>query len=185
MNFTHPSGSYTGPATPTYIRYFSDRYRTRAPPYGASPSVPPARRPYPLQTVEDIIDRGYLAQPTGDPVTAVLTDHSHTRWLALDDAIRQIRARYDIYARNMTGILYASAAAMNAYHTWRAERGWPSDRQVDNLQRTLQELAGQERDERNQLWRDLARIRETLPDVAQEYLGAQRKLALLDGGDPA
>jgi hypothetical protein len=140
-----------------------------------------------IQTVEDVIARGYLAIPTGDPVTAVLTDKRATSWLGLDDAIRQIRARYELYSRNMNGILYSSAAATNALHTWKAERGWYNERQLDNQQKTLQNLYAQEREERISLWRDIARVRATLPEVVQQYLAAHRKLSLLDDtgcGDP-
>lgn len=135
------------------------------------------------QTVEDLIARGYLAIPTGDPVTATLADKRHTAWLGLDDAIRQIRARYELYERNMHGILYGTAAATNALHTWHAERGWPSDRQLDNLHKTLQNLYGQQREERVSLWRDLSRVRATVPEAVQLYLSAWRKRALLDDAE--
>ena len=135
------------------------------------------------QTVEDLIARGYLAIPTGDPVTAMLTDKRHTTWLGLDDAIRLIRTRQDAYRQNMDGILYATAAATNALHTWEAERGWPSDRQLDNTHKTLQNLYAQQREERVSLWRDIARVRATLPEVVQLHLAAHRKLDLLDDTD--
>lgn len=132
------------------------------------------------QTVEEIIAGGYLAIPTGDPVTAILTDRRHTAWLGLDDAIAQIRSRYALYEENMNGILYATAAATNALHKWRAERGEPSEKQLDNLQKNLQSLYAQERQERVSLWQDISRLRVTLPEAAQGYLAAQRKLTLLD-----
>lgn len=132
------------------------------------------------QTVEEIIAGGYLAIPTGDPVTAILTDRRHTAWLGLDDAIAQIRSRYALYEDNMNGILYATAAATNALHKWRAERGEPSEKQLDNLQKNLQTLYAQERQERVSLWQDISRLRVTLPEAAQGYLAAQRKLTLLD-----
>lgn len=138
-----------------------------------------------VQTVESIIARGYLAVPTGDPVTVLLTDRRHTAWLGLDDAIGQIRARYLLYARNMRSILYATAAATNALHTWKAERGWYNERQLDNQHKTLQSLYAQEREERLSLWRDLARVRATFPEIVQQYLSAERKLTLLEdsGGE--
>lgn len=145
------------------------------------------RRDAPVQTVEDVIARGYLVAQHDEPAAAILTDRRDTAWLGLDDAITQIRARYEIYEQNKRDILYASASATNALHTWKAERGWPSDRQLDNLQRTLQNLYAQEREERVSLWRDVARIRAELPEAAQVYLTAQRKLQLLDaprGGAP-
>ena len=151
-------------------------------------TCPPGPSRYaPLQTVEDIIARGYLAIPGGDSTTAILNDKRDTSWLGLDDAIRQIRARYQLYARNMNGILYATAAATNTLHTWKAERGWYNERQLDNQQKTLQNLYAQEREERTSLWRDLARVRATLPEVVQQYLAAHRKLSILDdigGEDP-
>ena len=115
------------------------------------------RRKIPVQTIEDVITRGYLAVPDSDPAAAILTDRRDTAWFGLDDTITQVRARYEIYERNLRDILYATAAATNAMHTWKAERGWPSDRQLDNLHKTLQNLYSQERDERVTLWRDVAR----------------------------
>lgn len=49
----------------------------------------------------------------------------------------------------------------------------------------LQNLYSQERDERVTLWRDVARLRSQLPEAAQTYLTAHRKLQLLDtpGGE--
>jgi len=140
------------------------------------------RREAPIQTVEDVIAHGYLAVPSSEPVGAILTDRRHTAWLGLDDAISQIRVRYEIYEQNQRGLLYATASATNALHTWKAERGWPSDRQLDNLQKTLQNLYAQEREERVSLWRDVARVRAELPEAAQAYLTAHRKLQLLDRG---
>lgn len=139
----------------------------------------------PVQTIEDVITRGYLTVSQSDPAAAILTDRRETAWLGLDDTITQVRARYEIYGRNLRDILYATAAATNALHTWEAERGWPSDRQLDNLHKTLQNLYSQERDERVTLWRDVARLRSQLPEAAQTYLTAQRKLQLLDlpGGE--
>ncbi|HNQ22558.1 MAG TPA: hypothetical protein PKK06_05630 [Phycisphaerae bacterium] len=135
-----------------------------------------------VQTVEDVIARGYLVVRHSEPAGAILSDRRDTAWLGLDDAISQIRARYEIYEQNKRDILYATASATNALHTWKAERGWPSDRQLDNLQRSLQNLYAQEREERVTLWRDVARIRAELPEAAQTYLTAHRKLQLLDTG---
>lgn len=154
--------------------------------YRANPSTPesaalltdPKRAP-PVQTVEDVIACGYLVVRPSEPAGAILTDRRDTTWLGLDDAIAQIRARYEIYESNKRDILYASASATNALHTWKAERGWPSDRQLDNLQRALQNLYAQEREERVSFWRDVARIRAELPEAAHAYLTAQRKLQLL------
>lgn len=188
-----------GPPTPPFSQMDpSNRYRSpaRHSPDATSytPAVELAANPRgtqrwpsntPMETIEDVLARGYFVPPQGDPVTAVLTDRRSTAWLGLDDAISQVRVRYEIYGRNVRDILYATAAATNALHTWAAERGWPSDRQLDNLGKTLQNLYTQEREERVTLWRDVARIRAELPEAAQTYLSAHRKLQLLDipGGE--
>ena len=83
----------------------------------------------------------------------------------------------------MQGILYATCAATNALHQWKAERGLPSDRQLDTLHRTLQGLYEQERAERQALWRDLSRLRVGLAELAGQYLSATRKLELLGPPD--
>lgn len=145
------------------------------------------RRPRPYtfsdrQTVEDLITRGYLAIPTGDPVTGTLTDRLHTAWLGLDDALAQIRVRLDLYHRNLNAILYATAAATNAAHDWYARRGPLEARQIDNLYKTLQGLYAEERQERVRLWQDLSRLRQLVPELARQYLSSNRKVALLDLG---
>lgn len=191
-------------APPIQHPYQIYHYRTYLPPPRAGYHIPagPAQNPSPLstcppgpsryappQTVEDIITRGYLAIPTGDPTTAILTDKHHTSWLGLDDTIRQVDQRLAIYEQNMHGILYATCAATNALHTWKAEHGGQphSERQTDNLQKTLQNLYLQERQERVGLWQDVSRLRSTLPEIAREYLAAVRKITLLQDtpGDPA
>jgi hypothetical protein len=167
------------PYTPGGANFF---YRATSGPRVSDAQAVRPRRDMPVQTVDDVIARGYLVVSHTEPAGAILTDRRDTAWFGLDDAITQIRARYEIYAQNKRDILYATASATNALHTWKAERGWPSDRQLDNLQKTLQNLYAQEREERVTLWRDVARVRSELPEAAQTYLTAHRKLQLLDTG---
>jgi hypothetical protein len=190
MDFT-TTPDVSGPHGPVHAEFYHrSRYATYSP---DQYQIPPYRRrdgpnpnraeahgsKRPVQTVEDILERGYFTPPSGAPATAVVTDKRHTAWLGLDDTIAQVRARCALYERNMQSILYATASATNALHAWEAERGWPSDRQLDSLQRTLQSLYAQERDERIALWRDVARVRASLPEAFQNYLSAYRKLQLL------
>lgn len=202
MNVYHPILAPPARAPHVPPPYHLDRYTYYRPPEFFAYDIPrpttPSLQPAPPgpprslnstlpETVDDVIHRGYLAIPTGDPVTAILTDKQHTTWLGLDDTIRQIRHRYEIYQRNLRDILYATCAATNAMHAWKAERGHPSDRQVDNLHKTLQGLDLQQREERLSLWKDITRLRTTLPEVARDYLAAARKIAALqdDPGDAA
>lgn len=133
-------------------------------------------------SIADIVRDGGLRVRDAPLETALITDRRDVAQFGLADGIEQIRARIELYYRNLRGIAYATVAATNAIHTWRAERGWPSDRQLDNLHKTLQGLYEQERGERVSLWRDLSRIRQTVPEWAQQYLASVRKVDLLEVG---
>lgn len=134
-------------------------------------------------SIESIIRDGYLAVPICPPETAPIADRNWVAAAAVGDVIAQIRARYEVYRRNLHGILYATAAATNAMHTFRAEQGQPSAQQLDGLHRMLQGLYEQERSERQALWRDLSRLRLGLADLAALYLSSTRKLEILTAPD--
>jgi len=148
-----------------------------------SPIGPP---PYP-QTVEQIVARGYFAVPYGQPETALISDKKETSWLGLEDAIRQIRKRYEVYERNVYQIELGKCYAISSQLGLIAERGGvrASSRESYSLTKTLRELYEQERDERVRLWQDVLRVRMALPEAAQQYLSSYRRLALLEdsGGD--
>jgi len=137
----------------------------------------------PAQTVEQIIAHGYFAIPGGDPETALLSDRKHTSWLGLEDAIRQIRDRYRLYGRNIYDIELGKCAAISGLFTLEAERGSiPADsRELYGLSKLLQRFYQEQREERVSLWQDVARVRQTLPEVAQLYLSAYRKMEILEG----
>ena len=134
------------------------------------------------QTVEQLIYQGFFAAPRYDSETAILHDKKHTSWMALDDVLGQIRDRYDIYKRNMLDIQWSQCYAFNEM----ARGGWPpSEEQHALYERRMQDLRSEQRDERITFWRDVSRIRERIPESAQQYLSAFRKIELLDdtGGD--
>lgn len=133
-------------------------------------------------SITDVVRDGGFRVSDAPPETALLTDRRDIAQFGLTDVIEQIRERVELYYRNLRGIAYATVSATNAIHTWKAERGWPSDRQLDNLHKTLQGLYEQERSERISLWRDLSRIRQTVPEWAQQYLASVRKIDLLEAG---
>ena len=132
------------------------------------------------QTIAHIVAQGYFSIPNNDPVTAIVSDKKDVTWLGLDDVISQLRRRYEIYERTFYELELAKCAATNALHDWKAERGQPSDRQLDSLQRTLQGLYLQQREERLHLWKDISRLRQVFPEWAQQYLAAVRKVDLLE-----
>ena len=142
----------------------------------------PSREP---QTVEQIIAHGYFAIPGGDPETALISDRKHTSWLGLEDAIRQIRDRYQLYERNIYDIEFGKCAAITSLFTLEAERGSiPADsRELYGLSKVLQRFYQEQREERVKLWQDIARVRQTVPELAQLYLSAYRKMEILEDKD--
>lgn len=132
------------------------------------------------QTVEQIIARGYFAVPRGDPTTAIITDRHDVSRIGLDDTIQQIRQRYRIYDRNVYEIELSKCAILSAHFNREAEMGQPSDsRQTYSLSKFIEQLYQRQREERTTLWQDVSRIKLGLPEVAQLYLTAYRKAALL------
>ena len=137
------------------------------------------------QTIEQIIAQGYLSVPRVEPTTAILGDKKLTSWQGLDDAIRLIQGRQRIYNQNMEELILAQCDAKNALFRQEARQGHPADaRQWYGVCKRLQGLYEEQRAERVNLWRDVARVRTTLPEIAQLYLAAYRKVALLSSLPP-
>lgn len=146
------------------------------------PWLPPSRP----QTVEQIIAHGYFAIPNGEPETAIISDKKQTSWLGLEDTIRQVRNRHELYQRNMYELHQGVCEADNAIFRQVASQGSPADnRQQYSATKLTQELYEQMRLERVSLWKDISRLKQSLPEVAQNYLAAYRKVAILEdtGGD--
>jgi hypothetical protein len=138
---------------------------------------------YHAPTVEQIIASGYLAVPRSDPVEAIISDKKHTSWLGLDDLIGQIRNRYDLYYKNMYELELAKCAAINTVYTHEAWHG-PTDSRVEySLGKRLDRLYSEQREERVNLWRDVSRLRLLVPENAQQYLSAYRKLSILEDSE--
>lgn len=135
---------------------------------------------YHIPTVEQIIASGYLAIPKGDPINAIISDNKHTSWLGLDDVIGQIRNRYELYQKNMYDLELGKCAAINTLYTHEALHG-PSDSRTEySLGKRLDKLYSEQREERTNLWRDVSRLKLLLPENAQKYLSAYRKLSILE-----
>ena len=150
--------------------------------YNFSSETPSRFDPDQPQTVEQIIYQGYLAIPTGDPVTAMITDKKHTAWLGLDDAIHQIRHRYELYEQNIEMIEQNKCNSMNVFfaHYDKVKPMTVDDRIYYSLNKNIQRLYAQQMDERVNLWRDVSRIRQSLPESAQLYLSAVRKTSVMN-----
>ena len=151
--------------------------------FSSDRSWAPSRQP---QTVEQIVSSGYFAVPAGDAETAIISDKKQTFWLGLEDTIRQVRNRYELYHRNMYELHEGVCEADNAIFRQVAAQGAPADnRQQYSASKLTQELYEQMRGERVQLWKDVSRLKQTLPENAQNYLAAYRKVAILedDKGD--
>ena len=151
-------------------------------------SAPDPMKPFSgPQTVEQIIAHGYFAIPGGEPETAIITDKKQTSRLGLDDVIQQVRQRYQIYENNIHEIELGKCYAISSVLAVQAERGGvrSDSRESYSLCKSLRELYEAQRDERVRLWQDVSRLRQTLPETAQNYLAAYRKVAILedDKGD--
>ena len=154
--------------------------------YDFSSSDAPWQRFDHPQTVEQVIARGYFAVPKDDSETPILGDKKHTAGLGLDDVITQIRQRYQIYGRNMYELDLAVCEAGNEVHRIEADRGQPAnDDQRGAAHKRTADLYEQKRAERVNLWRDVSRTRQLIPETAQQYLATYRKLSILEdvGGD--
>ena len=145
-------------------------------------SVQPAVRHFDrIQTVEDVIEKGYFAVPGGDPVTAIISDKKHTARFGLDDVISQIRHRHVLYNQNMEELDESICEANNGVFRQVAAQGAPADnRQQYSANKAIQGVYEQKRMERQNLWRDVSRLRLALPESAQNYLTAHRKVSALE-----
>jgi len=134
-----------------------------------------------IQTVEQVIAHGYFTVPGGDPVTAIISDKKHTSRLGLDDVISQIRHRHDLYDQNMEELDESICEANNGLFRQVAAQGQPADnRQQYSANKAIQGVYEQKRMERQNLWRDVSRLRLALPENAQQYLTAYRKVSALE-----
>ena len=185
-----------------YVVYFyesglSTQYQQRQKSLLAKPNYGPtalydfssdlSRKPaWPVQqTVEDVIRNGYFSIPKSEPETSLISDRKHTAWLGLDDIVGQIRHRYEVYRGNMYDIEVAKCAVINTFYTHEAWHG-PSDSRVEySVNKRLDGLYENQRDERINLWRDVSKLRLLLPETAQQYLRSYRKVSILEdsGGD--
>ncbi|MCY2928875.1 MAG: hypothetical protein NTV86_05165 [Planctomycetota bacterium] len=168
-----PAGNTRASATPPTAAYAR---------YDFSSDLVAPTRPYRPQTMEQVIAKGYFAVPAGDPTTAIVSDRKNTSSLGLDDIISQIRTRYQIYSQNLYEMDLASCAAANNLYHLVAYRGGmpPNSREVYAVHKRLQEIYQERREERVSLWQDVSRLRLSLPEVAQQYLSAYRKVYFLE-----
>lgn len=138
-------------------------------------------------TVEDIINNGYFPIPKSEPETAIISDKKHTAGLGLGDIISQVRRRYEIYERNIYQIELGKCYTISSQLAVESSRGGVcmSSREAYSLNKSLRELYEQQRDERVKLWQDISRLKQSLPEQAQQYLAAYRKVSILedDRGD--
>jgi hypothetical protein len=133
-----------------------------------------------LQTVEQVIRRGYLAIPRSEPETALISDKKHTARLGLDDVIGQVRNRYELYEQNMYELELSKCEAINCLYRHEAHHG-PTDSKVEySVSKRMNDLYQEQREERTNLWRDISRLRLQLPENAQQYLSAYRKVSILE-----
>jgi hypothetical protein len=133
------------------------------------------------ETVEDIVARGYFSVPGAEPELALISDKHQTSRLGLTDVIQQVRQRYEIYQRNLYDLDTCACNAYNAMMSMIAHRGgtWLSSRELYGLSKRLFEVDLQKQQERVGLWSDISKLKQLLPEQAQNYLSAYRKMSIL------
>ena len=135
------------------------------------------RRP---QTVEDVVRNGYLSIPKSEPEMAIITDKKHTSKLGLDDIIGQIRNRFEVYQRNLYELEVSKCSAINRLFEYRAYHGATTSRVEYSVNKRMDRLYSEQREQRVDLWRDISRLRVLLPETAQKYLASYRKVSILE-----
>jgi len=139
------------------------------------------RRSWPVpQTVEDVVRNGYFSIPKGEPETAIISDRKNTSWLGLDDLIGQIRNRHEVYQSNIYELEKAKCATINSLFEHRAYHGPTTSKVEYSAQKRLNNLYSEQREERVNLWRDISKLKLLLPEQAQNYLSAYRKVSILE-----
>lgn len=144
------------------------------------------RRGYPVpQTVDQVIRRGYLAIPKSESEIAIISDKKHTSRLGLDDVIGQIRRRYELYDRNIYEIELGKCYLISSAYAIESARGGVTlnSKEMYGLNKNISEFYQQQRNERVNLWRDVSRLRLQLPENAQQYLSAYRKVSILESDE--
>ena len=132
------------------------------------------------QTVEGVIRNGYLSIPRAEPETAIISDKKRTSWLGLDDIIGQVRNRFEVYERNNYELEISKCAAINCLFEHEAHHGPPTSKVEYSVEKRLDRLYSEQREERVNLWRDISRLKLLLPENAQNYLSAYRKVSILE-----
>ena len=134
-----------------------------------------------FQSVEQIIQNGYFAIPKTEPETALITDKQHTSWQGLDEVVREVQGRRQLSQQIIYDLEQAKCAAVSNLYEQVAYQGHPPmSLQIYSLNKRLGDLYSEQRQERLDLWRDVVKIRQLIPEQAESYLNAYRKVALLN-----
>jgi len=151
--------------------------------YDFTSDLVPKRSTWPRgQTVEDIVRSGYFAIPKSEPETAIISDKKQTSALGLGDIISQVRQRYQIYEKSIYEIEIGKCYAISSALAIESERGGVAlnSKEMYGLNKSIQEFYQQQRNERTKLWQDISRLKQVLPEQAQQYLSAYRKVSILE-----
>ena len=134
------------------------------------------------QTIEDIVRSGYFAIPNSEPETAIISDKKQTSGIGLGDIISQVRQRYQVYEKSIYEIEIGKCYAISSALAIESERGGVAlnSKEMYGLNKSIQEFYQQQRNERTKLWQDISRLKLALPEQAQQYLSAYRKVSILE-----
>lgn len=126
-------------------------------------------------SIEDLLKGAWRPPRSSDPVDGVLGDRLDTQTLGLSDLLTQIRERVEIYQQHFYELEQAKLDLKNVRHRWTdpiARHGEFSD---PELVSDLQEIDAQQRQERLSCWKDVAGLRQLVPEHWRQYLAAMRQ----------
>lgn len=157
----------------------SPRYSASAPD-DVNPNLQPPTTA--RHSIEDLLQGIWQRPGLEDPVSGMMSDRRDTHTLELGDVLDQIRERVAIYRQHFAELEQAKLDTKNVRHRWTDPIGRLGEVADPDLVSALQDIDAQQRQERLACWKDLASLRQSVPEHWRQYLATVRQHSLLDGG---
>lgn len=172
-----PSGSNTNGYL--HVRGLRSPMYSASAPDGVNPNMqPPTTAPH---SIEDLLQGIWQRPGPEDPVTGMMNDRRDTHTLELGDVLDQIKERVAIYRQHFDELEQAKLDTKNVRHRWTDPIGRLGEVADPDLVSALQDIDAQQRQERLSCWKDLAALRQSVPEHWRLYLATVRQHSLLDG----
>ena len=135
----------------------------------------------PWPSVDELLSESPAPASQLDPVAGFLSERKLITHLGLTDTLSQIHERVGLYLLHKNEIEQDELATLNDIHSFPAINGYIHPETYQEIQKRVQRLGEQKRRERLDFWRDLSRLRQSVPEVLDSYLDSCRKMRILNG----